>query len=65
MTTVYNVMLNETQRRMIELALDARERSALIKNCPTSEELTELNQLVKDMPKNENDNPGHIHGLCL
>lgn len=65
MTVIYNTMINESQRRIIELALDAQARSALIKGCAMSEEFTDLRQLVKDMPKVEKEDPGAIHALCL
>lgn len=62
----YNVLINETQRARIQRALELLdEREPLTGDDATDPDLEFLLPCVRDLPKEESENPGILHGLCL
>lgn len=59
----YTISISEDQRKMISNALFVYP---LRPNIPhKSEDVTELQVLFEALPKDEQEHPGVIHGLCL
>lgn len=66
----YKIMIDETQRSIIEVALECltpeQLQYAIGEYEPTaSEEHSSLLELFKELPKKEEEIPDALHGFCL
>ena len=72
---VYNIHMNEAQRRILQKALDHCQQSKyrLFDSEPKSgtyedtevKEFEALLDMIRGLPFDESEYPGVIHGLCL
>jgi hypothetical protein len=62
----YTIMVNEEQRLIIERALTEAALDGVEKRDPEEqEELELLVGMFTDLPAQEQENPGTLHGFCL
>lgn len=64
--TSYCIMISEPQRAVIQRALEAIDHVAMSHVVPMEpQEIAELREMIRDLPRVERAHPSTLHGLCL